>query len=103
MFTFFVRLNSYFLTFGLLLLIAACRTENGQFISPEEANTNIYVALALKDQECGTGHSLTWFIYEEARKSDVELCVDSIIAETCSSWSASTTLPNACLAIQIDL
>ncbi|MCC6447767.1 MAG: hypothetical protein IT215_03690 [Chitinophagaceae bacterium] len=89
-----------FLITSIFFSFAYCTNTRDKLYSFEEANAKILTAFAMKDNACGTVHTITSFIPSEAQKSDVDSCVKVIQALDCATWSTSNPTPVQCTAIQ---
>lgn len=82
---------------------AACSREEAQQISAQEATTEIALAFAAKDSQCGMSHNITYPIINRANKENVRACTAQIVSLTCTAWAAADPTPSLCLIILIDL
>jgi len=87
----------------ILIWSAHCLTAEDQGIPPEEANVQILSAYAAKDLECGQQHVLTIPVTNRADRRSVDACVLNILAVDCAVWGSESNLPEACLAILVQL
>ena len=63
------------------------------------ANSKIIVAFAIKDAQCNFTHRLTAYIPGEARKTEVDACVQAIYTKLCGDWNVSNPTPFLCTSI----
>ena len=73
--------------------------DNNLNYSFEEGNFKILRAYVLKDNTCGTSHTITQFLPTTSSKREVDACVDSILATDCERWKISNPTPIPCLGI----
>jgi len=77
----------------------SCADTNDLYYSITEANSKIIVAFAIKDAECDYTHTITAFIPGEARKKEVDTCVQSILTRVCVDWKVEDPTPLLCKSI----
>ncbi len=91
----------------LILGLFYCADTNDLYYSPEEANTRIYLAFAFKDGyctaeckgQCSLNHRITAIIPGEARKREIDACVQAILTRLCGDWNVSDPTPLLCKSI----
>ena len=83
----------------VLLLFFSCAYTNDLYYSIADANTKIIVAYAIKDAECNLSHTVNAFIPGEARKTEIDACVQSILTRLCGDWNAEDPTPLLCKTV----
>ncbi|MBP9889985.1 MAG: hypothetical protein KBF93_27045 [Leptospiraceae bacterium] len=83
----------------VLFIFSYCADTNDLYYSIAEANSKIIVAFAIKDAQCNFTHRLTAYIPGEARKTEVDACVQAIYTKLCGDWNVSNPTPFLCTSI----
>ncbi|MBP7282771.1 MAG: hypothetical protein KBA66_14405 [Leptospiraceae bacterium] len=93
-----MNLSKKILLIGFLMFYS-CADTNDLYYSIADANTKIMVAFAIKDAECNYTHTITAFIPGEARKREIDACVQSILTRICVDWIVEDPTPLLCKTI----
>jgi hypothetical protein len=83
----------------MILGLFYCADTNDLYYSNGQANGRIYLAFAIKDIECKFTHRLTAFIPYEARKTEIDTCVQAILTRLCGDWNVTDPTPLSCKTI----
>ncbi len=84
-----------------------CADTNDLYYSNGQANGRIYLAFKIKDAECNIqcqgqcniNHRLTAFIPYQARKTEIDACVQAILTRLCGDWNIADPTPLPCKTI----
>jgi hypothetical protein len=90
-------------SFFLLSLFLSCTDSTDKYYDVQESNSRILIAFAVKDAECGSKHNLKSIVPGNARKTDINLCVNSILIKSCIDWNVTDPTPLQCQTINYKL
>ncbi len=89
---------------ALFLNATGCYQKNtdADFYTFEDANSKLITAYESKDVTCNTSRRITAFVPGRARKKDIDLCVNAVLAVSCQSWASTSvdSTPSTCKTIE---